>query len=139
MEHKMMLKTLLIGVGLLAGSIANAAGLPWAPNYQNALSQAAKEHKIVMVDFTASWCVNCHKLDRTTYVDPTVVKALGSVVPVHVDYDKERAIAKKFGVEPLPAIVFIDSKQHVIGRIVGYLDAKAFLAKASPMISKGKG
>ena len=138
MEYKMTFRTLIIGTGILGSTLASAVGLPWASTYSNALSQAAKAHKIVMVDFTASWCVNCHKLDRTTYVDPSVVKALGNVIPVHVDYDKDRAIAKKYRAEALPVIVFIDSKQHELGRITGYLDAKDFLAKASPILAKGK-
>ena len=134
----MRLKALFVSAALVAAAFSQAAGLPWAGNYQSALSEAGKSHKVVMIDFTASWCVNCHKLDRTTYVDPGVVKALAGVVPVRVDYDKENAIAKRYKAEALPVIVFVDSHQHELGRIVGYLDAKQFIAKATPILAKAK-
>src|SRR4051794_17025631 len=104
----MKLKTLLLAGCVFAAAFASAADLPWAKDYKTALKQAKSSRKIVMADFTAVWCVNCHKLDRTTYKDAAVVKLLGSTVPVHVDYDKETAIAKKYKAEALPVIVFMD-------------------------------
>jgi len=134
----MRLKALFISVAFVAATVSQAAGLPWASDFKSALNEAGKSRKVVMIDFTASWCVNCHKLDRTTYVDPGVVKALAGVVPVKVDYDKENAIAKRYKAEALPVIVFIDSHQHELGRIVGYLSARQFIAKATPILAKAK-
>ncbi|HTQ10591.1 MAG TPA: thioredoxin family protein [Fimbriimonadaceae bacterium] len=134
----MNVKALFIAVAVAGAALANAAGLPWASDYKSAVALAAKTHKVVMIDFTASWCVNCHKLDRTTYLDPGVTKALAGVVPVRVDYDKENAIAKRYKAQALPVIVFVDAHQREIGRIVGYLDAKGFIAKATPILAKAK-
>src|SRR5690242_9911935 len=80
----MKFKSILILAAIAAAAVSSAAGLGWASNYKSALKQAMGAGKIVMIDFTASWCVNCHKLDRTTYVDPSVVRTLGGVVPVRV-------------------------------------------------------
>lgn len=132
------MKPILIAGALFVAALASATGLPWAKNYNAALAEAKKSKKIVMLDFTASWCVNCHKLDRTTYVDPKVAQALAGVVPVRVDYDKENAIAKKYKAEALPVIVFTDASGKELGRIVGYFEAGPFVAKATPIIAKAK-
>ncbi len=134
----MRMKTVLIATGIAIAAIA-PADLPWAKDFKTAVAEAGRTHKVVMVDFTASWCTNCHRLDKTTYLDPSVAKALGGVVPVRVDYDKERAIATKLKVDNgLPSIVFLNSKQHEIGRINGYWAAKDFIARATPILAKAK-
>ncbi len=132
----MNLRNLLIGVCLGATALVSAAGLPWAKDYSAALSQAKKAKKIVMIDFTAVWCANCHKLDRTTYSDAQVGIFLAKTVPVKVDTDMQKAIAKKYGVSALPVILFTDASGKEIGRITGYLDAKQFIAKATPIVNK---
>lgn len=136
--YRMNFKSIVIAVGVLAAAVSSAAGLPWAKDFKGALAQAKQSHKVVMIDFTASWCVNCHKLDRTTYVDPSVVSGLAGVVPVHVDYDKERPVAAKYKAEALPVIVFVDAQQRELGRITGYKTAKEFMAAATPILSKAK-
>jgi thiol:disulfide interchange protein len=134
----MKLRTILAAVSVLAAAISLAASLNWASDYKSALAKAKQSHKVVMVDFTASWCVNCHKLDKTTYIDPTVVKLLGKTVAVHVDFDKEKALDKKYNIKALPVILFVDGNGKELGRIPKYVDAKQFVALARPILAKAK-
>lgn len=134
----MKLRNILILAAATCAALSSAAGLNWVTDFKSALKQAGAGHKVVMLDFTAVWCVNCHKLDRTTYVDPSVVALLKGVVPVHIDYDKEPKLAKQYGAKALPVIVFIDERQHEIGRISTYVDAKQFIAQATPILAKAK-
>lgn len=134
----MKLKTLFVAAALIAAAISNADGLKWAKNYDAALSTAKKAKKVVMIDFTAVWCVNCHKLERTTYKDPAVLKLLGNAVPVQVDYDKQPNIAKKYKAVALPVIVFLDRNGREIGRIKGYKNAEDFVKAAKPILAKAK-
>lgn len=139
MDNNMKLKGILIAAALAVTVLANAAGLPWAKDYNSALSTAKKTKKVVMLDFTAVWCVNCHKLDRTTYVDPQVVRLLGAAVPVQIDYDKQPALAKKYKAAALPVIIFTDSSGKELGRISKYVDAKEFVSLATPILARGRG
>src|SRR5262249_12050052 len=48
---------------------------------------ARSQDKVLVLEFTAAWCLNCHALEQAVLDDPRVVKLLNStnVVPVKVD------------------------------------------------------
>ncbi len=68
------------------------------PLYLEALAQAKKENKPIVLDFYASWCAPCMKMLKETFPDPKVAKLLSQCVFVKVDTDKHPELAKSFGV-----------------------------------------
>jgi len=76
------------------------------------LAEARKQGQPLMLDFHASWCKNCHVMDRTTFRDPAVRKALEDFIVVRVDTehpDEEPALGmvQAFGVNGLPTYVVV--------------------------------
>ena len=77
----------------------------------------------MIVDFWADWCNWCHRLDRTTYVDPVVVGKAEAFVAVKVDTEgsaRDAEIAVRYGVQSLPTILFLSPSGRVVLRVGGY-------------------
>ncbi len=79
---------------MLAGSmllitlrLTDKGPVPWVAFTPERFEQAQKDGKVVVLKFTASWCLNCHALENTVFRDTEVVALMqeSGVVPMKVD------------------------------------------------------
>ena len=125
------LSALLMLCGGLAGLHASEQ---WETSYKAALDQAAKQDKLVLLDFTGSdWCGWCIKLRKDTFSKPEFQKfAEEKLVLVELDFPRAKEqnpdlkkqnqeLAEKFGIEGFPTLVLVDPKGTEVTRNVGYL------------------
>jgi thiol:disulfide interchange protein len=119
---------------------ATNGGLNWTADYPTALAQAKTEKKLVMVDLYTDWCSWCKKLDRDVYANGTVVEKLTkSFVVVKVNPEKNtggRELAKKFGTQGYPHIVFVNGNGDKVSEISGYVPADEFLKELDSAAGK---
>ena len=124
--------------GMLAGLAlwrAGAADLNWRTDLPPALTQAAAEKKLVLMDFTGSdWCVWCKKLEADSLTQPEFATyAATNLVLVRVDFPRakpqtddvkaaNKALAAKFSVEGFPTLVVLKPDGTVVWRVNGYLE-----------------
>ena len=121
-----------------------AAEQQWLTSVPQALAQAQKENKIVLLDFTGSdwcgWCIKFKKeaLDTKEFGD----YAAKNVVLVELDFPQKKAIsadlkkankalAAQYKVDGFPTFVVLSKDGKELGRQGGYEPggAKAFIAK----------
>lgn len=99
-----------------------------------AVEQASRQGRPVMVDFYADWCTSCKEMEATTLRDPVVRRALsGSVLlraDVTADDANDRALLKRFGIIGPPTIAFYasDGRERSRYRVVGYMRGAEFAA-----------
>lgn len=103
-----------------------------ALTYEAALEKAAADDKLVVLDFTASWCPPCRAMEKSTWPDADVQAWIGrEAVAIQVDVDKSPELSRTFRAANIPTIVFLDSTGKERGRFVGYRDPAEFLAEAA--------
>lgn len=105
-------------------------------SFDEALKRAAAENKYVFVDFYATWCGPCKRMDRTTFQDEKVLAWLKEhTIPLAIDAEVEVDLAKKYAIDAYPTLVFMKADGSVAYRFMGYRDAQAFLAEGAKLLS----
>lgn len=64
----------------------------WFHHFESAKNIAQYDHRLILVDFWASWCGPCLKMDADVWSDPEIQRQKTKFVPVKLDVDREPAI-----------------------------------------------
>jgi thiol:disulfide interchange protein DsbD len=145
-----------IGIGAAAVAIVMAlpkkieAEIPWQPYSEQALADARKAGRGVIIDTFADWCIPCKELDQATFTNAEVKREAERFVTLKLnltrsDAGSEAARAKeRFGIRGVPTVIFLDheGKERSELRLEGFEKPSAFLEKrmkqvASPVGASG--
>ena len=99
-----------------------------AANFEEEVTSAQKP---VLLDFTASWCPPCQRL--APVIDRLAEKYAGKVTVGKVDVDESDEIARKYGIESVPTILFFNGGE-LIDTVQGYQPESVFVAKLDDLI-----
>ncbi|MHB1567029.1 MAG: protein-disulfide reductase DsbD [Acidiferrobacter sp.] len=98
------------------------------------LAQAQARHQPVLVDFSASWCVDCLRLQRETFPAPAVQRAFRGMRLIAADVSDNtaatRALKRRFGILGPPALLFFNAEGQPLRQddFYGYLGPQPFAA-----------
>jgi protein disulfide-isomerase len=133
---------------LLSG--AALAEAEWQTDWAKAEKMAKAQNKPILIDFTGSdWCGWCIKLHDEVFSTSAFEKwATENVVLLEIDFPRQsemspeqkaanEALAKKYGVQGFPTIIFANAKGEELGRY-GYDKGgpDAWTAKATQLMGK---
>ncbi len=96
------------------------------PVYVAALARARKENKPIVIEFSATWCAPCKKMERLTFPDAKVAPLLKQCIFLKIDTDKHAKLAKSFKVAGLPDIWFLRPDGTPQQRMTDFQDAASF-------------
>jgi thiol-disulfide isomerase/thioredoxin len=97
-------------------------------SYAALASQAAEEHKLLVVDVMATWCGPCKKMEKDSWSHPDVEAWMKeNAVFAQVDVDEQREMSEALKIEAMPTVIVFKDGQE-LRRNVGYLNAEQLLA-----------
>ncbi len=99
------------------------------------LAEAKAQGKPVILDYFATWCTDCLRMEKSTFADPRVRKIMTSqFVALQVDVTdpndpESKAIKKRFKVFGPPALLFFDAQGNEMKDLhfYGYKNAEDLL------------
>jgi len=119
--------------GIAALAIAVWAVLPqraestirWQPFDLHSVEGAKQAGRPALVDFMAEWCIPCHEMERTTYVDPAVRMQAERFQMFKADITQEgdatADVVDRYEVHGVPTVILFDSGGAEVRRLVGYV------------------
>jgi len=107
-------------------------------------SKAKSENKLVLMDYYADWCLDCLRMDGTTFKDAAIIAMLNEkFVNVKVDVtnasdESVKAVKKRFNVFGPPATLFFlaNGEEFSQSKFYGYRDSDEFLTILKNIIAR---
>ncbi len=91
-------------------------------SYEDGKSLAQSENKKIFLHFRADWCTYCRTMENKTFTDTDIIAFLNTnFINIKVDVDREKSLARKYNIQPLPDTWFLTETGDVIGNRPGYL------------------
>ncbi|UCF04566.1 MAG: thioredoxin family protein [bacterium] len=128
-----------------------SAEIHWLEDLDTALLTAREVRKPLMIDFTATWCPPCRKMEDSTFSNTEVIRKARSFVTLRIDVDKQRDIAvkyngnaRKYGGVGIPNILFMTAGEKRLRHIIGYYGPDRLVAVMDSVLTialtdKGEG
>jgi len=146
--YKYFIQALLIGTLSFAGAKSylhtKPSGYPShivfiENSWDEALKQAAIQHKYIFVDAYTSWCGPCKLLKITTFNNSKAAAFYNSnFINVSIDLEKGQGpeLAAQWQVKSIPTLIIFDSQGKPVLGTVGFLKADDLIRFGKQALSK---
>jgi thiol:disulfide interchange protein DsbD len=111
----------VVGVGVIAAAIwmalpSRSSSIQWRVYSPDALQEASAQHKNILIDFSANWCVACKELENKTFTDKKVGDAARDFSAFKVDMTdfaspEAQRLKEQYGIAGLPTVARLTPKE----------------------------
>ncbi|HYV03454.1 MAG TPA: redoxin domain-containing protein, partial [Blastocatellia bacterium] len=143
----------VVGIGAAVVSVMMAlpkkieSEIAWQPYTEQALAQAQKDGRGVIIDTFADWCIPCKELDKLTFTDSTVKLEAERFVTLKLDLTSSETNSEagrartRFGIRGVPTVLFLDNTGRELAnlRLEGFEKPSAFLGRMKQVESPPAG
>ena len=112
---------LMIVMSVIGGlRLTDKGPIDWIYYTPERFNEAVKQEKIVVLDFTAEWCLNCKALEHGVLNTRKIIDLFTSddIVPIKVDITGKnpagKAKLKKVGSLTIPLLVIYSPNKHIV-------------------------
>ncbi len=117
---------IVLGLTLIASTLL--ADIKWAKSYEQALIQAAKEKKNVMLMLSKEECPACEYMEGVVFEESAIQDSINAkFVSVHIDVQKDK-IPAGLGFMGTPTFYFLNAKGAKLKRHDGAANIPDFMA-----------
>ncbi len=91
-------------------------------DFNLAITQATKEKKLILIDFSARWCPGCVRYENETFDTKEFKNITADFIKVKIDVDRfeNQVLSKKFNVNGIPTLLIVTPKQLELDRLIDY-------------------
>ncbi|WP_370398476.1 thioredoxin family protein [Tenacibaculum dicentrarchi] len=114
------MKKIILTFVLLISISQHAKATTWMTSFEDAKKLSIATNKLILIDFWATWCYPCQKMEADTWRTPEIESLLSAYIPLKIDIDVFRKISNKYSANRIPYVLIVDAYGEVFFNETGY-------------------
>jgi len=107
-------------------SLAEMNSAKWYYDLDEAKKVAAASGRKIFVDFFATWCGPCKRLEHDCFNTEQFKKFSSKLVFCRIDVDDQKSVAQAYNITAMPTQDILAADGSVLNQTVGYADPETF-------------
>ncbi len=105
-----------------------AATIQWRGNWEEALEEAKKDNRPILLEFFLEGCPHCQRLHRETHTDAAVAAAVNEgYIPVRIEGRSRMDLVQKLEVPGAPTTIVFSPEGKELRRFAGFFPPQEYL------------